>query len=334
MWSLAPTDCGAFGEVRNIFAEPHMGPYYLGKAIEKLRTCASKKGVLNLPSPFLDFSVDDDVCLPKFVDEAMAKIKAETVLLEQVKAILAEESVSLIQEVEASKQTSGMPQVWFVKVWVGVSIPVALDLDLEVKVGQVFGRRWRNNAYEDISLADTLLVGGGLTGSTSAIRRSVPKKHSNELDDVDLNGTTTAQLDGVNLSNTTTAQPDGVAPPNTTTAQPGGVALPDDASLLARAGEVSTAHDELVGFQVCLHAGCWDTPAWSVDGGVYAAGSLFGVDAEVALTGGSLVNASGLTDSVGWGPTFYFGAGGFRPARVGIKGGLGVEHMVSFAFQR
>jgi hypothetical protein len=293
MWSLAPTDCGAFAEVRNIFKEPHKGPYYLRQALDKLGSCTFKRGILNLPSPFLEFSVDDDVCLPKFVDQAMEKIRTSPTLLEHIKAILAQESVSLIQEVEASNQTSGMPQVWFVKVWVGVSIPVALDLDLEVKVGQVFGRRWKKNGYEDISLADTLLIGGGLTGSTSAIRHSVPKKHSN-----------------------TTVHPDA------------------GAFLRAQNDNVTRAHQELVGFQICLHSGCWETPSWSVDGGIYAAGNLFGADAEFALTAGSLVSASGLTDSVGWGPTFYFGADNATPARAGIKGGLGVEHMVSFPSHR
>merc|ERR1712060_423334 len=111
---------------------------------------------------------------------------------------------------------------------------------------------------------------------------------------------------------------------------PDAVALPS-ASPLAQTANATSVHQELVGFQICLHAGCWESPSWSVDGGVYAAGNLFGTDAEVALTAGSLVNASGLADNAAWGPTFYFGADSATPARVGIRGGLSVEHMVDVA---
>jgi len=64
-WYYKPTDCGAFGQMGRIFKEGiHRIPSIFGEVVKRFGKCVIKRGVLSLPSPFLDVKVGG-WCLPK-----------------------------------------------------------------------------------------------------------------------------------------------------------------------------------------------------------------------------------------------------------------------------
>jgi hypothetical protein len=65
-WYMTGDDCGAFDAMGKIFTDIINAPTHFNSATSGLKTCLSKRGLLNFPTPFMTLKVQQ-FCLPKFV---------------------------------------------------------------------------------------------------------------------------------------------------------------------------------------------------------------------------------------------------------------------------
>jgi len=89
-WYYQPTDCGAFGTMGRIFKEGiHRIPSIFAEAVGKFGKCIIKRGVLSLPSPFLDVKVSG-FCIPHVVQVVIKGIVGTfRFVFDQIKAGIA-----------------------------------------------------------------------------------------------------------------------------------------------------------------------------------------------------------------------------------------------------
>jgi len=74
-WYLWPTDCGAFGRMKEIFKfhNLHKIPSIFGDVVKRFGKCVIKLGMLSLPSPFLDVKIKS-WCVPKVLQPVIKGI--------------------------------------------------------------------------------------------------------------------------------------------------------------------------------------------------------------------------------------------------------------------
>jgi hypothetical protein len=89
-WYYQPTDCGAFGTMGRIFKEGiHRIPSIFAEAVKKFGVCIIKRGVLSLPSPFMDVKVSS-FCIPHIIQVVIKGIVGTfRFVFDQIKAGLA-----------------------------------------------------------------------------------------------------------------------------------------------------------------------------------------------------------------------------------------------------
>jgi len=130
-WKIAPTDCGAFDEMKKIFTESFkvwkIHERFDG-TVKKFGKCIAKLGVLSLPSPFMDIPVQS-FCLPQVIQIP-------------IKGIVGSFQYMIAQTKAAINGCQGMKKVWDYP----CSSAVCLDDGKFQKTGDVY--RVGDKCYE------------------------------------------------------------------------------------------------------------------------------------------------------------------------------------------
>jgi len=70
LWYMDPTDCGAFSSMAEIFTTINNAETHFNNAADKVKTCATKTGLLKFPTPFFDLKWQQ-LCMPQFFISAV-----------------------------------------------------------------------------------------------------------------------------------------------------------------------------------------------------------------------------------------------------------------------